>query len=358
MRARVAAKWGVVIVAAMSLAACGDRSSGAKTDLSSAERVSEALDICAEGRGEFAQHVCQNRTLAELDNQVREALVAESADVSDAGAQLLVQNQNRWREAQRIACGIIDPEAEPTAEQQQCLESEFRARLADATGAVEEAGGYVFQRMELVDATPVTAEAAAATGMGDDAPAAVIRDIRFPRIDGPQTPEIQRFNDLAAQQPQARLEDLTNETVDYRIVYAGPELISVRYDMSSDTLGAAHGATSFQAVTVLMSEGRLLTAADVFRPDTDWQRFLTQRSVEEIAREFADYDFTPPERDVRESATKPHLWLVTERGLVILFPPYSFGGPYALGGAEVTIPWTDLQPYLNPAAPAPIRPSA
>ena len=45
---------------------------------------------------------------------------------------------------------------------------------------------------------------------------------------------------------------------------------------------------------------------------------------------------------------------MTEQGLVILFPPYSFGGPYALGGAEVTIPWTELRPYLNPNAPAPI----
>jgi hypothetical protein len=29
-----------------------------------------------------------------------------------------------------------------------------------------------------------------------------------------------------------------------------------------------------------------------------------------------------------------------------------------MGGADVTIPWADLRPYLNPAAPLPIRPSA
>jgi hypothetical protein len=49
---------------------------------------------------------------------------------------------------------------------------------------------------------------------------------------------------------------------------------------------------------------------------------------------------------------------VTERGLVLLFPPLSFGGSHADGGAEVTIAWADLRPYLNPAAPMPIRPSA
>ena len=128
--------------------------------------------------------------------------------------------------------------------------------------------------------------------------------------------------------------------------------------MSADTLGAAHPNGSSQAVTVLMTEGRAITENDVFRADSDWQDFLTQRAVREIVRQYREDGFSPPERDVRETATKAHLWLVTERGLTLLFPPYSFGAPYVMGGAEVTIPWTDLRPYLNPAAPAPIRPSA
>jgi uncharacterized protein len=340
------------------LAACDTHGSGGKTDESSAERISAALDVCADGRGAFAQNVCANRALAGLDNQVREALVAEAAEVSDAGAAMLVQHQNRWREAARVSCGVIDADAQPSAEQQRCLESEFRARIQEVGGAVQQVGGYTFQRMELVDATPVTAAIAAASGLGDEAPAAVTRDIRFPRIDGPQSPEIQRFNELVAQSPQFRLEDATNETIDYRIAYAGPELVSVRFDIASDTLGAAHGNTTSKAVNVLMSEGRPLAESDVFRAGTGWENFLTRRAVTEIARQFSEDGFTPPERDVRESVTKPHLWLITERGLTLIFPPYSFGAPYVMGGAEVSIPWADLRAYLNPAAPAPIRPSA
>jgi hypothetical protein len=339
------------------LMSCGDRGAG-KTEESSAERVSAALDVCAEGRGEFAQNVCQNRALATLDNEIRETLVAESADVSDAGAQMLVQNQNRWRDAQRIACGILDSEAELTPEQQQCLESTYRARTEQARTAVQSIGGYTFQRMELIDATPVTAEIAAASGLGDAAPSAIQRDIRFPRIDGPQTPEIRRFNELVAQQPQFRLEDATNETVDYTIAYAGPELISVKFVVSQDMLGAANVTNTVKAVNVLMTEGRPLTDADIFRPDSGWQDFITTRAVEAIAREFSDYPNFPPRRDVYETATKPHLWLITEEALVLLFPPLSFGGSHADGGTEVRIPWADLRPYLNPAAPAPIRPSA
>lgn len=341
-------------LALIALAGCDRQGNGAKTEESSAENIAVALDVCANSR----DVLCQNETLARLEGVAREALVAESASISDAGAALLVQNQNRWREAARTTCGLLDASTPPNAEQQSCLEDRFRARSQEVREAVQQVGGYTFQRMELIDASPVSQAMAASTGLGDEAPAAVTREIRFPRIDGRQTPAIQRFNDIVAQQPQYRLEDATNEEVDYRIAFAGPELISVRFDLASDTLGAAHGNSTFKAVTVLMNEGREITAADVFRADSGWERFLTQRAVREIAGQFREDGFTPPERDVRESVTKPHLWLIGEQGLTLLFPPYSFGAPYVMGGTEVVIPWADLRQYLNPAAPAPIRPSA
>jgi hypothetical protein len=202
----------------------------------------------------------------------------------------------------------------------------------------------------------VSAAAADASGLGDDAPAAIVRDIKFPRIDGNAAPNAQRFNQLVAQQPQYRLEDQTEEQVDYKIVYAGPEIISVQFDLYENTLGAAHPNNTSKAVTVVMTgEGRPLAVTDVFRAGSGWENFVTRRAVTAITAQFREYDgFVPPERDVRESATKPHLWLVTQQGLTILFPPYSFGGPHALGGAEVVIPWNDLRPYLAANPPAPI----
>ncbi len=337
-----------------TLVACTENANGAKTERSSAERVAAALDACGEDGGEFARRVCENTALAALDSQVRQTLVAESAAISDAGTTLLIQNQNRWREAARVTCGIIDAEAQPDQTQQRCLEAAFRARAQDAQTAVQEVGGYTFQRMELVDATPVTAEVASA--MGSSAPVAVERNIRFPRIDGPQTAEVRRFNELVAQQPQFQLGDATNENVNYTISYAGQELISVKFIISADSIAAANATNTVKAVTVVMSDGgRLLTEADVFRTASGWQDFITDRAVARIAREFPDYANFPPRRDVYETATKPHLWLITEQGLVLMFPPLSFGGSHADGGIEVTIPWTDLRPYLNPAAPAPIR---
>ena len=354
MSARALASIGALLLA---LAACGDNSQGAnKTEQSSAAHIAQALDSCAHPQGAFAQNICANRALAALNLQVERTLVAQSANVSDAGAQMLVRNQARWLEAQRVGCGVAD--ATMTADQSRCLESELRSRAQQVRTAVQQLGGYTFQRMELVDAAPMTPAMSQQTGLGADAPAAIVRDIRFPRIDGRQTPEVQRFNDLVAQQPQTTFDQATNEIVDYRIVYAGPELISVRFDMSQDTLGAAHPNGSAKAVTVIMGAGRELAEADVFQPNSGWENFITQRAVAEISRQFHDDGFSPPQRDVRETATKPHLWLISEQGLTLLFPPYSFGAPYVMGGTEVTIPWADLHQYLNPAAPLPIRPAA
>lgn len=340
-------------LALATLAGCGPRGEQeAEQEQGATVEIAAALDPCAGGEG-FAQNLCKNRALAALDTQIRESLVAQAESISPEGAQLLVRNEQEWREAQRINCGIIDPDATPNAEQEQCLQSRLRERAIEARTAVQQIGGYTFQRVEDVRAEPVTAQIAEASGMGEDAPPSIVREIRYPRIDG-ETPEIQRFNQLMAQRPSTDLEDATSEVVDYQIAYAGPQIVSVRFDMSQDTLGGAHPDTSSKAVTVVMDTGRQLTAADVFRSGVDWQQFITQRAVREITSQFSDYNFVPPEADVRANATKPHLWLVTEQGLVILFPPYSFGGPHALGGTEVTIPWRDLRQYLNPNAPAPI----
>lgn len=347
-------------IALTALIACGNGTSGEnKTDQTSTAHIATALDVCAQPRDTFSRDVCGNRSLAALDTQMRQTLTTQSAKISDAGAELLVQNQSRWREAQRIGCGITDPSAALTPDQQRCLEGEFRARAQDVRTSVQQLGGYTFQRMEMIDAAALTRSQIDSTGLGNEAPAATMRTIEFPRIDGQQTPAVRRFNELVAQQPQSHPGDGTNETVTYEIGYAGPELISVRFTMSQDSLNQASSSSTLRAVNVIMSDGgRELTEADVFAPGTKWQDFITDRAVAAIAREYPDYQNFPPRRDVYDTATKPHLWLIKEHELVLMFPTLSYGGSQSDPPVYVSIPWTDLRPYLSPAAPLPIRPAA
>ncbi|MGE0046667.1 MAG: hypothetical protein AB7J28_08800 [Hyphomonadaceae bacterium] len=351
-----------IIVCALALtsalAACGrgGEAKGENLPANPQAQLAAALDTCAGGGADaLSRAICGDPAMAELDTRIRRALQAEAGEVSEGGARVLLENHRRWLGAQQAACGMIDPDAAPDAAQRACLTSRLRQRAEQASAAVEQVGGYTFQRMEIVSAQAVSAEAASASGLGEDAPAAITRDIRFPRIDDSASPQAARFNALVAQQPQYRLEDQTEEQVSYRIAYAGPQLISVRFDTYENTLGSAHPNTGARAVTVVMTTGQPLTAADVFRAGSGWEDFLVQRATQALTRQFRDYDFTPSERDVRDSVTKPHLWLVTERGLVLLFPPLSFSGPRIDEAAEVEVPWADLARYLNPNAPAPIR---
>src|SRR5690349_12051769 len=96
-----------VAAALLALAACGDNAiSAGKTEQSSAAHIAAALDTCAQNQSAFARKVCANRSLAALDSEVQRVYVSASANVSDAGAQMLVRNEARWLEAQRIGCGI------------------------------------------------------------------------------------------------------------------------------------------------------------------------------------------------------------------------------------------------------------
>ena len=319
-------------------------------------RISAALDPCAQNgqNADFSRSVCSNQTLAALDGQVRTALAAQGASMTEAGARLLIDNQQHWREAQRVACGI-SAGAQASAEQQQCLENRFRARAQEAAQTVQSVGGYTFQRVQMVDAQPTPPRVLASAGAGADP--ALVSDINYPRIDGPQTPQVQRFNTLVAQQPQAPPNQNVNERTSYEIAYAGPALISVKFVTTIDGPQMARVDSTTRTVNILMATGRLLEAGDIFRSNSGWDDFLTRRGIAEIARQYRDYNYTPAQLDVHEIVTKPHLWLITERALVILFPAGSLPLPDGTD-AQVEIPWNELRNYLSPTAPAPIRPAA
>lgn len=224
--------------------------------------------------------------------------------------------------------------------------------FADVEGAgARVLSQYAFRRMRYVEPTsPQSRDGDVSAGAAQ----AVIRDIHFPRMSNPETPARARFNSVMEQRPRFGRDELTNEVVDYEIVYAGKDLVSVRFARCYDTIGAAHPWGNSSGITVLMGSGKLLAAGDVFDLTTEWQDFIATRAADEIVRQFPEYQFTAPAADIRETAINAAQWLITESALILLFPALSFGAPYVAGSAEVAIPWAELAPYLNANAPAPI----
>jgi uncharacterized protein YecT (DUF1311 family) len=347
------ARFGLAVLAmALALFGCGPKpaaSTGAAS--TSTESPQVQLDPCA---GKI-KALCVDSDLAPLSAKMKEALADAASKVSADGAQLLAKGQRDWLEAQRIACGVGADGAALTAKQENCLKAALAARVKDAKDAVERLGPFTFQRMEINQSDPVV-ETAAAQALGAAAPNVITRDIKFPRIDG-DTPAIRKFNEAVKQSPRFKAIDQTEEQVTYKIAYAGPDLVSVRFDLYDLGLGAANPETTVRTVNFNMTTGAPLTANDVFAPNTRWADFLTRRALADLTAQLRADDETaqaPSPDYVRKALTAPDHWLVTNDALVIVFSPLDLGNAGA-GTHEVSVSWRDLKSYLNPRGPGPIK---
>lgn len=349
---------GTALILTMALAACGERGGGKKAEVEATPTsvVEAAADPCGSVGGAFGEALCGDPDLSPLVGEVKSRLVEAAGAIPLDAARQLANGQAEWLQATRVSCGIGEGKIPLTAEQEGCLAGALRRRAEQASSAVTQKGGYTFQAVELNRAQPIAAEVAAELGGGEYAPVAITQEIRFPRLQG-DSPQIRRFNELMTQRPQYVLTDQTSEFVDYRIAYAGPELISVRFTTMDMTASAARPNNGEKVVTVVMSTGEPLKEEDVFSaPPARWKAWLAQRVSRDLRRQFNAMDpgieLRAPE--VLDTATKTKNWLITEEALVVLFPPESIG-PHALGNFEVKIPWSEMKALLNPNAPAPIK---
>jgi hypothetical protein len=341
------------------VASCGQKpgdKAGEGPGASAQAIVEAAADPCTSAQGGFAQAICGDPELAPLVGQIKSNLVEAASAISADGAQQMASGQTQWLESTRLACGVGDGKVPLTSEQENCLKTSLQSRAQAASAAVQKAGGYVFQTVEINRAVALPADVSAE--FGDLGVFAVTKEIKFPRIEG-DTPQIKRFNELMEQRPQRGVQDQTSEVVDYKIAYAGPDLVSVRFQMMESSLGAAHPSDDEKVVTVVMATGEQLKESDIFSaPPARWRAELVRRARADLVKQMRERGGAEdlPQQELEDTAVKVKNWVVTEDALVILFPSESIG-PRVLGGFEVRIPWRDLAPLLNPAAPAPIKQS-
>ena len=343
MNVRVAA----LAAAIISLSACEPATDAVAPSVAASTAM---VDACPQ-----TSVLCRDPRLAALREQMKSALSKAAADVSDQGARLLAQNQNEWLEAQRVSCGVPAGATTLTADQHTCVRGAIADRLKKAAEAVEKVGPFTFQRVEVNTAAKADANALAAT---PGAPDTITQEIAFPRIDG-DSPAIKKFNELVAQRPRFSKADATNETTKYDIAFAGPELISVKFDYYDYSVGAAHPNTDDKAINFNMKTMAPLRATDVFKQGSGWENVLAKKGADGVTKVLKAFDDSLPATEpaeLRAAVSDPSKWAITDKALVLLFSEEDMGS-HALGSHEVAVPWTELKAYLNPAAPAPIKAS-
>lgn len=186
-------------------------------------------------------------------------------------------------------------------------------------------------------------------------------DIAYPYLVSPEGPAfnhaveditkrvVTAFKDNASSYPTIDDPNLTsyNSVNIYTTLHQqDSHILSVYLEISEYYRGAAHPSPSSAVVNYSFDRGQVLSLADLFAPGADYLKVISDYCIQDLqGKDFFNF---PEGADPK--AENYRVWNLTSDGLLITFDPYQVA-PYAAGFVRVTIPYTVLQPYLDPSSP-------
>jgi hypothetical protein len=192
-------------------------------------------------------------------------------------------------------------------------------------------------------------------------------DIVYPKIDGSKSRGIvnlnRRIKDLITKQYQWPLIPPTKEDLrhyekwpgvfnsvdlDYEIVLATDELLSIYFDVYSYGIGAAHSVQQSFTVNFDLESEEFITLAGLFRPGAGHLQFISDYCLRELSKDHQYAMSDPSFKDVVAPKLKNYeSWNLTEKGLRFNFDACRIDG-CAAGKAEVNIAFDALKEKLKP----------
>ena len=143
--------------------------------------------------------------------------------------------------------------------------------------------------------------------------------------------------------------------VSHTIVYASDDLVSVLFYVTGYGTPAAHGYHYPVTINFDMKAARALELKDLFKPGSRHLERISRLCVEELDRQFPPGYATRGGVRPEAKADSFRSWVVTPRGLVLIFEEYQLVA-YAEGEPKVLIPFDRLRDITRPggalAAPA------
>lgn len=135
--------------------------------------------------------------------------------------------------------------------------------------------------------------------------------------------------------------------------YMDKELLSVYAGGSSYFSGAAHPNHNSSTQLWNLVNQTQIPVNELFEPNASWEKKLSKWVIEDIKQQFGK-DWELDDASVKEGAGPDaknfQRFLVSDKGLEILFDPYEVG-PYAMGSVSVTLPWKKLKGIVNTEGP-------
>jgi uncharacterized protein len=118
----------------------------------------------------------------------------------------------------------------------------------------------------------------------------------------------------------------------------------------------AHPMENSSAFYWLLDKQRALKTEDVFLPNSGWDAWMEKRLDSYLhqaldSQSDGNYQSWFPQgnaaQEIRSIVSNPEGWVLNAKGLTLAFQPYEVAC-YACTPEPLTIPWSDLKPYLQP----------
>lgn len=113
----------------------------------------------------------------------------------------------------------------------------------------------------------------------------------------------------------------------------------------SQYTGGAHDIYGYNGFTFDARTGEQLELGDILTDEETFRREATAYIIEELKRQYGEGLFPDYEDTVEEMWEREPTWVLDASGITFMFDPYAVG-PFAMGPAEVTLPYELFGTYM------------
>lgn len=115
-----------------------------------------------------------------------------------------------------------------------------------------------------------------------------------------------------------------------------------------DYLGGAHGNYGYSGATFDVESGRELALADILSDAEGFYQAAVDYAVEDLGKSYGDGLFPDYKEYVEKTfdADRSVCWYLNAAGIVLVYSPYEIG-PYAMGEAEVLLPYDRFGSFMK-----------
>jgi len=186
-----------------------------------------------------------------------------------------------------------------------------------------------------------------------------------PRLSGSDDGRVQGFNKEVAELIRTEVEyfrkNILTEMPDnpgaggssfstqYTLIFQSGPLWSLKFDFAGYAAGAAHPYHYSITFNYDLEQGRKLSLAELFPPDSGHLDVISRYCIAELSKR--DIGFYGGFQQGAEPTPENYRnWNITGDSLIITFDEYQVG-PYAVGPQSVIVPFRELVTIINPKGP-------